>query len=1258
MHSQSKVELMGRASQPGDLEFVSVVVWMVAVVVEASPALQVATVAGDAGSLAEIMTQIAVSGIKPLVTVMLTHPHCFFDLRLREWIEWLSPYCFFDLRLREWIEWLSPYCFFDLRLTEWIEWLSPYCFLDLRLREWIEWLSPYCFFDLRLREWIEWLSPYCFFDLRLREWIEWLSPYCFLDLRLREWIEWLSPYCFLDLRLREWIEWLSPYCFLDLRLREWIEWLSPYCFLDLRLREWIEWLSPYCFLDLRLREWIEWLSPYCFFDLRLREWIEWLSPYCFLDLRLREWIEWLSPYCFLDLRLREWIEWLSPYCFFDLRLREWIEWLSPYCFLDLRLREWIEWLSPYCFFDLRLREWIEWLSPYCFFDLSYREGPSTPKVLPFNPSPPTDFSHLFPFILPDAWAQISARVANFGNKAAKLALVQLVIQKFSLASLEQQKGVLCQDPDTQEVGIAVAQKTLEKSGKYLTNALESWGGDVSCLLTVHLTYLLPSLHASHLSVIARHLVNGVKEGETSWNEYINSRHFEEASQLHPQVFSDICAVLATMFGSSKRKLSECEDGPSSGKSYCSKLLKKMSKAAPLLVEYESGKEEENPLWKLFEECGESLRKLIEKEQGQSCSVPRCNTGEFKAMIKLITKFPLQHLNRNLKTATLLVLFSLLVQESGPGREEHFFDLVYALNQALGYLGTFRIFTITKASSLMQWLIEKRVSLYGPMVSQHMANLPHAILKANGTYSVKFVVKRDQSCDVQNRYNFDHLVVYLTFKLIWTIRAADQVKQLAEHITSGSPSATEALLQPAVFLLAACHMKGSIYCKWARHHLSSWILRYLKKLDLATTCPATAATILTAHTIIVQAMAPTLARDKAREDAKSGEGAATDLKEDGEAVAKEDTMKKLKWKKLLRRSVQLSELCLSSGNQDLEEYALAFLLTVAKHSDVLSAYLPPQLLTTAWTALSCPERCPSGIDVDGYTKVSLEPVLLTASPEDYEKLLEDLVMRTHRDDGQLGHTLQLWRLVIHSMAIGANGFLKRTALEHLVPILVHLATVHGSTARQDSGQGSGQDSSLVHAVLLTLQEIIQTSISFEDQTKAHLLMPCTTVHLHKLPHHDFCKIFSVALSIVNSVVVDHSSVVVERTPAVLAALAHLTTALIAQASQEHKLQDKQIKELVGCSGNIERLVKELSPFKVKLNKVVHFTMATIVTDLQRTTVYPAVKMVIESVVYRLLDLCDDYCLQHLLVALPPATTTLLKHLHDNYSTFHRFNPGKA
>lgn len=275
------------------------------------------------------------------------------------------------------------------------------------------------------------------------------------------------------------------------------------------------------------------------------------------------------------------------------------------------------------------------------------------------------------------------------------------------------------------------------------------------------------------------------------------------------------------------------------------------------------------------------------------------------------------------------------------------------------------------------------------------------------------------------------------------------------------------------------------------------------MDLDTTCPATAATVLTAHTIIVQARAHSLKPAQAKEGAKSSEGNAVESSEAKEeetkedATSNEDTKKSMKWKRLLGRSVQLSELCLSSGNRELEEYALAFLLTVSKHSDVLNAYLPPQLLTTAWSALSLPDRCPSGIDADVYTKVSLEPVLLTASPDDYEKLLEDLVMRTHRGGAQLGHTLQLWRLVINSMATGANGHLKRTALEHLIPILVHLATSQPTRGPPDYP--------LLHGILLTLQEIIQTTMSFEDQTKAHLLMPCTAIQLNKLPHHHFCQV---------------------------------------------------------------------------------------------------------------------------------------------------------
>lgn len=323
----------------------------------------------------------------------------------------------------------------------------------------------------------------------------------------------------------------------------------------------------------------------------------------------------------------------------------------------------------------------------------------------------------------------------------------------------------------------------------------------------------------------------VQEGDKAWSEYVSSQHFEEASPLHPHVLSSLCAALATLHDSRKRKLSECEDGPSASKNYCLRVLRKMSRVAPLLVEFDSAREEENALWEVFQECGECLMKMIEKKPTPASVVPGCKAGEFQALISLITKFPLNHLSKGSKTAILLVLLSLLVQESVQGRGEHFSGLVSALNQALGYLGTFRLYSVTKASSLMKWLIEKRVSLYGSMLSQHMTSLPQALLKTNGTYTAKLPARHSLTRDAEDRYGLDHLLLYLTFKLTWTTKVVDQVKEVADYITGNTTLATEALLQPAVFLLVACHLVRNLtFVKCDRNKLVELVLSHQKDVQ--------------------------------------------------------------------------------------------------------------------------------------------------------------------------------------------------------------------------------------------------------------------------------------------------------------------------------------------------------------------------------------------------------------------------------------------
>lgn len=48
-------------------------------------------------------------------------------------------------------------------------------------------------------------------------------------------------------------------------------------------------------------------------------------------------------------------------------------------------------------------------------------------------------------------------------------------------------------------------------------------------------------------------------------------------------------------------------------------------------------------------------------------------------------------------------------------------------------------------------------------------------------------------------------------------------------------------------------------------------------------------------------------------------------------------------------------------------------------------------------------------------------------------------------------------------------------------------------------------------------------------------------------------------------------------------------------------------LVACGTQLKGTAKQMKQYAVRLNKVVHFTVATIVQALQLTTVYPAVKV---------------------------------------------------
>ncbi|KAK4310865.1 hypothetical protein Pmani_017598 [Petrolisthes manimaculis] len=930
-------------------------------------------------------------------------------------------------------------------------------------------------------------------------------------------------------------------------------------------------------------------------------------------------------------------------------------------------------------------------------DVGYSDYEDLPKVQPPKTGPATDFSYLLPFISADEWVQISARVANFGNKPTQLALIQLVIQKFSHVVRGQSVSHLRDAVACDLASQSPERQTVEACIKYLISSLDTWGTNIAPVITVHLVYILPFIQDVHLPALAKHMVAGIVEGSKPWREYMKSGHFQEARLLHPHILAAICSSL-TGSSSRKRRHSQSQEAANTPtKNYCTKLLKKMSKLGPLLQKFGSEYDEESDLWEKLQECGASLTDLTEDKSPNNREEIPTNMSR---MVELLEHFPLPYLNKGMQTAVLLVTFGLLVQESQCSKEQDTPKLLNILNLALCCNVKFRFFTKTDVSCLLRWLIQKRLSLPFVNTSQHMYNLTKAIVKTSVVATSGKESTNGHSHNTLVIQRLDHLLNTLISKLVLYNANIKDVKSLAEYITSTpqTDSEVQLFLHPAVFLLAACHMHKSTgwiaaACKWTVKHLSQWIFRHLKKMDFATFDPSTAAAILTAHTIIVLANTSggktKLQKTTTKSQVTAEEGKELEKPEDVEMTeATKESEKQRKWQKLLSRSSELAELCLTCGHKELEEFALAFLQTVIKHLDTLQPYLPEHLVASVWKAISQPnhkstfstdttsnsqlsressvadshswvsqeplstkpKHTSSSSNVTSKSRYTLAPLLATAPPEDYKNLLKDLLRQTNRYNDNLPHTLGLWKLVITTMVFKANGDIKCVAMEHLIPILVELLT----TPRDPMGDLSP------HTLLIlnTLKEAVDSSININPQARAQALTPCSTLRIYSLPLDQFSQMFVVLVNMMNSIVVRHSPVVMDRTPSVLAVVAHLTTSLIAQASQEHKLDQQQIKMLVECGSQLERMVRELSLYAVRLNKVVHFTVATIVEALQLTTVYPAVKSLVESVVYILLDLCNEHSLNHLLVALPTATTTLLKHLHNNYVTFHRFKSSKA
>ena len=82
--------------------------------------------------------------------------------------------------------------------------------------------------------------------------------------------------------------------------------------------------------------------------------------------------------------------------------------------------------------------------------------------------------------------------------------VQLVIQKLSNIALKQQESmVYSSEKELEQCQNSPDQQMVEAISKFLMDALDNWGTNVSGLVTLHLPYILPFIEEKCLPVLGK-----------------------------------------------------------------------------------------------------------------------------------------------------------------------------------------------------------------------------------------------------------------------------------------------------------------------------------------------------------------------------------------------------------------------------------------------------------------------------------------------------------------------------------------------------------------------------------------------------------------------------------------------------------------------------------------------------------------------------------------------------------------------------------
>lgn len=162
----------------------------------------------------------------------------------------------------------------------------------------------------------------------------------------------------------------------------------------------------------------------------------------------------------------------------------------------------------------------------------------------------------------------------------------------------------------------------------------------------------------------------------------------------------------------------------------------------------------------------------------------------------------------------------------------------------------------------------------------------------------------------------------------------------------------------------------------------------------------------------------------------------------------------------------------------------------------------------------------------------------------------------------------------------------------------------------------------------------------------------TVPLDHLKPPEYGSIFLRLHNVLFSILQCHPKVMLKAIPSFLNSFNRLVFSVMREGRQKDKGSTDDLPTVLKCARLVERMYSHIAARAEDFTVFSPFMVAQYVLEVQKVTLYPAVKRLLQEGVYLILDLCVEPDVQFLRASLQPGMRDVFKELYNDYLKYHK------